>query len=883
MTDMLDMNKKACKKLEALQMTCRGAIAGHADPRVTDKEPGYLRSESWDYLRKLLPLFDSTLRNGVDLLLKALPIAVKRGFICTYEPEQDAFGDWLRMRFPLLLGEGAWNEFRALGSWANLPELETDIDRYVCHRTDLDRKSGAKLGDKERFRWYCNWDKILQPRQVRQEGTDYWRLAIPLRIGDGAAASSWFGNSLDQDLAAKVVALLLASASVGEKALIVRIAKDLLQDRGVMDTVDTDPERGAFERFVMDRDVNLPMDGEERRRAIASLFAVFPRPPFLAFELDVSGRQLATVYLEAESTPDGAGQHGVKQGLDELCRCYLGPALMMREDLVGRERRQGDIVEQFGSHFFYECARSTGYGPDGAIAPPRQGDPLRPILYSAKHGFYTSEELALKAIVEFWTRQYPRVLRDESLFRSFQDAQRLLFWLEKYRDHLVHSLKVYLLGRAIVEQCMPWFVNSEMFRDVFRRFGDEFNTKNTQKAALRQMEVVRFAWAAAAFQHDLGIGLENLGELTQRFVASFTSRDDDDVPSLSDVQHGFSRWFVRDKSFHALFAVLQALVCGDANAGRASVPEAYNLLKQQMQFPMAHVFEHLLGEGDHGVCGAIVHLYQVFPKLHSPKDTPGKKTPPARSWARDALLHFRIAEAIMMHNLAFELAVKPDPGKRDDSYMRNKKSGPVFLVPSDIKIEFDKNPLSYLLALCDTLQDWGRAESDKPIELVYGFRPDGDDVEKIQQIYVVGERPYAHIESISTPAGSQNPTKLVLEVDYRWIVNEKKRGGRGSAHYVWCPFDGGDAGGLQTCWQHKKAPKGCRTKEDNSKDWEGEFDCTNRDGSDVDRLKRCKAFMGCLGFLRMVLAERLRLGGKRTIELTVKYRGRPYPDKVELL
>jgi len=272
------------------------------------------------------------------------------------------------------------------------------------------------------------------------------------------------------------------------------------------------------------------------------------------------------------------------------------------------------------------------------------------------------------------------IIRTIDVFKDLKDAQKALFWIPKYREHFIHSVKVFLLGSLIL---------AELLQDsVLPKCSD-----------IRRSE---FAWAAASTFHDIAIPLQDINPLIMELLNRFLQLPESEevVPNITIANHAIDTRAITYLHFLHTPPNLQE---------REFLQHMNDLLQEGLI--NRDLLSYYKRTGDHGIASAIVFLLYSLPQTSSSGDNLfkilknrftaegiiNKKTTEEeikKEFEKECNIYRLIAEAIARHNLTFK-----------NDFPKEAKH----------KINFNENPILYLLTICDHLQDWGRPanESEK--------------------------------------------------------------------------------------------------------------------------------------------------------------------------
>jgi L-asparaginase len=281
------------------------------------------------------------------------------------------------------------------------------------------------------------------------------------------------------------------------------------------------------------------------------------------------------------------------------------------------------------------------------------------------------------------------------LVRELLHQEREGHFFEQYRDHVVHTLEVYLLGLDLV-------LNLPALRKVLTaKYGDQG---------------FRRRWAVAGLAHDPGY----VFEVNKRFqvppiVQRLLERPLMDFGFLSE---GALRELSRDilARQHDTQAIASLETFGDLEFFDWLRTELANVqlgvdegaLKTYHQFALVHGFQQY----DHGISSALL-LFQLYHRLKEqlsslPSELTRYRLTTSEAQQLDDLRRSLDNEAeasiragclaIALHN------VRKDIWSSDEIQEANRRG----IRLQDFFLSLETAPLAWLLAFCDTLQCWNR-------------------------------------------------------------------------------------------------------------------------------------------------------------------------------
>lgn len=235
--------------------------------------------------------------------------------------------------------------------------------------------------------------------------------------------------------------------------------------------------------------------------------------------------------------------------------------------------------------------------------------------------------------------------------------------LEKGRDHYVHSVNVFALGLQI-------FAQNESCRESFRKFAAANRYEGGFACA---EEEFLFQWGLASLFHDTGYPVEITNHQIRQFMQYLAQNESERNTDPFIAYHHFERLlngFAGGEPHRLLADCIGRHFDLDADALEKSLDQMVAKMQQS-------------GFVDHGYYSALILLSWY-----------GKTVEEGRMEAsiyRGPVVN--AATAILMHNY----------------YRMGLQKEPYFAKA----MEPDRDPLSYLLILCDELQEWNRTAYGK--------------------------------------------------------------------------------------------------------------------------------------------------------------------------
>lgn len=269
--------------------------------------------------------------------------------------------------------------------------------------------------------------------------------------------------------------------------------------------------------------------------------------------------------------------------------------------------------------------------------------------------------------------------------RGYEENAAVL--TKKQRDHFVHSVNVFLLGLAIYEGNRLY---RQAFLDSVYGPGPYTARKSTPK------EEFLFRWGLAALCHDIGYPIEIITNQVNDFI-NFSSRIGCDCPTIHahveydrfDLVNTIPESIPKKEFIRQYYDAYDSCVYIDLLnpidllAHRLHVMLGLNLAKVKDRLNGYLADSGRTGRVDHGFFSAIIMLKWFGYLIQRDKGNPDEFYTPIL----DA------ATAVLLHNF-YNIALVKNTS-RPNAFM---------LEHLDVKA----SPLSYLLILCDELQEWNR-------------------------------------------------------------------------------------------------------------------------------------------------------------------------------
>ena len=265
------------------------------------------------------------------------------------------------------------------------------------------------------------------------------------------------------------------------------------------------------------------------------------------------------------------------------------------------------------------------------------------------------------------------------ILRSYEATAATL--IDKQRDHFIHAVNVFLTGLSI-------YAESEAYRSAFHSAVPEAKYIYAYQPP---HEEFFFRWGVAALFHDVGYPVEIVGHQINRFIRMVADADGDEVRVKAQIRfENFSelnhiREVVPKRPFTRAYyeayescSYIDLLTPNDLLAHRIHQTLGTDLMETKKA--VDRFVDDMAASGfiDHGYYSAMIILKWYGYAIQMSGDHPERFYWPILD----------SAAAILLHN-----------------YYRNVLQKKPFDLGA---MEAKKNPVAFLLILCDELQEWNR-------------------------------------------------------------------------------------------------------------------------------------------------------------------------------
>ncbi|OPY35341.1 MAG: hypothetical protein A4E35_02404 [Methanoregula sp. PtaU1.Bin051] len=289
-------------------------------------------------------------------------------------------------------------------------------------------------------------------------------------------------------------------------------------------------------------------------------------------------------------------------------------------------------------------------------------------------------DLILESLKMLWVKKYEKS-EAYRIFEISKDFEKILFKDPRYRDHFIHQFQVFLSGLPVIDKQYDSIV------DVYSKKFDDQSEVN-----------IEFSWLLAASYHDNGYLVQKFDKWLDSFFTEFL--DIKQLPVQIDLYH-----LLITRNFQEYIDKLTSLYsCLNNNSSKKWQYEGYHKINNHIRKLFT---SKIINERNHGMISSLILLDRIEHSKISAMDPNYKKR--------------LFSSVVLPAGLSICLH---DKG--------------IFTDPEIKPIEFKKDPISFLLIFCDTIQEWGR-----PIG------PDGSDYEltnpQLSEYYITKDKVSATI------------------------------------------------------------------------------------------------------------------------------------------
>lgn len=259
-------------------------------------------------------------------------------------------------------------------------------------------------------------------------------------------------------------------------------------------------------------------------------------------------------------------------------------------------------------------------------------------------------DIIIGSLESLWVRKYEKS-EAYRRFAIFQTYEQVLFKDPRYRDHFIHQFQVFLSGLPIIE---------EFYDDIHATYSSKFGGEAEINAD--------FSWLLAATFHDIGYIVQKFDTGLNSFFKEFL--DVQNIPINIDLGK-----LLLERNFQDYIDKLTSLYL-----------TLYDDKTDNWRYTGLHRIDHdlrklltskCISDRNHGLISSLILL--------------------------DRIEHSEVAKSTEGYgNRLFSSVIMP---AGLSIALHDSK---IFCDPKISPIEFKKDPLTFILIYCDTIQEWGR-------------------------------------------------------------------------------------------------------------------------------------------------------------------------------
>ena len=265
------------------------------------------------------------------------------------------------------------------------------------------------------------------------------------------------------------------------------------------------------------------------------------------------------------------------------------------------------------------------------------------------------------------------------VLRSYESTAATL--IDKQRDHFIHSVNVFLTGLSV-------YGENEFFRAAFRKAVPE---AGYTRAFPTVEEEFFFRWGVASLFHDMGYPVEIVGHQINRFIRMVADADGDETKVKAQIRFENFRELNHIREVLPKRAFTRDYYDAYESCSYVDLLTPLDLLSHRIHLcfgtdmdmtrdALDKFTDVMAASGfiDHGYYSALIVLKWYGYAIQCCAEEPQRFFWPVLD----------SASAILLHN-----------------YYRNSLQKPPFSLPP---MAAERDPIAFLLILCDELQEWNR-------------------------------------------------------------------------------------------------------------------------------------------------------------------------------
>jgi len=259
-------------------------------------------------------------------------------------------------------------------------------------------------------------------------------------------------------------------------------------------------------------------------------------------------------------------------------------------------------------------------------------------------------DIILDSLQSLWVNKYGKT-EAYHVFEIAKDFENVLFKDPRYRDHFIHQFQVFLSGLPILDK---------HYASIKKAYSKKFSETS-------EIEI-EFSWLLAATFHDNGYLVQKFDTWLNSFFTVFLEIED--LPVKIDMST-----LLLTRNFQEYLDKLTSLyLCLNNDSSERWSYEGAHVIDQKIRKQLT---SSLINNRNHGIISALILLDRIEKSVISREISDYKEK-------FFSSVVFPAGLAICLHDKEI-------------------------LISEDIKpIDFNKDPLSFILIYCDTIQEWGR-------------------------------------------------------------------------------------------------------------------------------------------------------------------------------
>jgi len=446
---------------------------------------------------------------------------------------------------------------------------------------------------------------------------------------------------------------------------------------------------------------------------------------FLYFEVTNQGEIPDHVWSASRMAKEPTGESFVPDddGLIKYCQAVLLPwvELLKTADERWQNHQAVDGVfpapmraELLARHYSQDPktiaqSRTHPWKLDSQHQAAQQNDDLLRAVTRAERLYsrrVTEEEappvpLALATMGDMWRFCFRDIVKPH--YAEFERFQQLLTAIPEYRDHLTHSIQVFLLGNRIIDKLGETTAGTKLLK-LWDRYNPRLPDMQHQNA-LNSAEptILKLQWTLASLMHDFALPASKANEVVAHLFETFLGISSRGKHGSNGLREALESEDKKHRTF--LFALLSK-----TRMGQQELEDHGQRVVDILPMLSETTYQRLYD--DHGFLSAIYLFNQLFEKApgwwtlkKGVLDLVFSLVPTQATAAGSA--YEKIAESIVLEVL--DAIVKHNAFNKE--YRLTIDDSPAYQYPAtyfSARESIFDSPVPGLLLLCDTFCDWGR-------------------------------------------------------------------------------------------------------------------------------------------------------------------------------